>query len=151
MIQIFLAGRSSEVVQEGLADLKNKQRFRWSHYFWNHFPTLCTGNPLSQFSAVDTSKASFPSIQAAGAGKHSTFQNRVVQVKSRKKTFQALMMWNVESTLWIQRRKNLGSIATRNGLRVWKVFARITERYLLNCPNSFKTVQMISHFLDGVR
>ena len=44
-----------------------------------------------------------------------------------------------------QRRKNLGSrVALLPGkfLRVRKVFARITEKYLVNCPNTFKTTQI---------
>ena len=44
---------------------------------------------------------------------------------------------------WMQRRKNLGSrVALLPGkfLRVWKVFGRITEKNLLNCPNTLKAV-----------
>ena len=44
-----------------------------------------------------------------------------------------------------QRPKNLGSrVALLPGkfLRVRKVFARITEKYLVNCPNTFKTTQI---------
>ena len=45
----------------------------------------------------------------------------------------------------VQRHKNLGSrVALLPGkfLRVWKVFARITEKILLNCHNTFKTIQI---------
>ena len=44
-----------------------------------------------------------------------------------------------------QRPKNLGSrVALLPGkfLRIRKVFARITEKYLVNCPNTFKTTQI---------
>ena len=51
-----------------------------------------------------------------------------------------MMLWGGH-----QRRKNLGSrVALLPGkfLRVRKVFARITEKYLVNCPNTFKTTQI---------
>ena len=48
-------------------------------------------------------------------------------------------------TVLPQRPKNLGSrVALLPGkfLRIWKVFARRTEKNLLNCPNTFKMVRI---------
>ena len=34
---------------------------------------------------------------------------------------------------------------------IQKVFARITEKYLVNCPNTFKTTQMTADFPDDFK
>ena len=101
------------------------------------FCSLVLTNPLS--SVALTSKE-WGSLILKSRSKKALRHKSVLAVQGRK-----------------QGQKNLGSrvaLLSRKFLRFQKVFARITERNLLNCPNTFKQsgfFQMISNFPDGFK